>query len=524
MKRLASILSLLGVLGSSSAALALPDKLLLQEIVIGPTPAEYIAIKNPNAFPVALAHYFLADHDAYYKVVSGTAPANSSDFVVQFPATASIAPGATQYVSIAGATCFKSACGTMGTFLGFGVDPTYEIRVAATADTAAVPDMLLPFPAAVSAGRGLTNGGEPVILFYWDGVSNLVTDVDYVFYGTAGTNTPVNKTGVTVNGSTYLNDSADNPAHHITIPSAVPAGQVSSNGCRVDPAETGQVSINGNGVSGRDETSESWSATWTACPVVTPGIGAPTDSDGDGIPDTMDNCPVVANSNQLDTDGDGIGDACDADDDNDGIVNAADNCPLIANPNQLDTDADGLGDVCDMCPTMSGLPANNGCPAMGSTSSASSSAASSSSVSSSAGSSSVSSSVSSSSVSSSAAGGSTGSTSSGVGGGGAGGAMGSASSASSGAGGAMGSTSSASSGVGGAATAATGSTGGGATAATTGGAGGNGGAGGGDVILSGDGACGCAVVGDKESASLPGGVLAVIAAAGLGLRRRRARR
>ncbi len=65
MKRLASILSLLGVLGSSSAALALPDKLLLQEIVIGPTPAEYIAIKNPNAFPVALAHYFLADHDAY---------------------------------------------------------------------------------------------------------------------------------------------------------------------------------------------------------------------------------------------------------------------------------------------------------------------------------------------------------------------------------------------------------------------------------------------------------------------------
>src|SRR5512132_1141191 len=167
MKRLASTLSLLGVLGSSSAALALPDKLLLQEIVTGPTPAEYIAIRNPNAFPVDLTHYFLADHDGYYKVVTGTAPANTSDFVVQFPAAASIAAGATQYVSIAGATCFKSACGTMGTFLGFNVDPTYEIRVAATPDTPAVKDMLLPFTGAVSSGRGLSNAGEPVILFYW---------------------------------------------------------------------------------------------------------------------------------------------------------------------------------------------------------------------------------------------------------------------------------------------------------------------------------------------------------------------
>jgi Thrombospondin type 3 repeat len=37
----------------------------------------------------------------------------------------------------------------------------------------------------------------------------------------------------------------------------------------------------------------------------------PVDSDGDGIADTQDNCPTVANADQKDSDGDGVGDACD---------------------------------------------------------------------------------------------------------------------------------------------------------------------------------------------------------------------
>jgi len=72
-----------------------------------------------------------------------------------------------------------------------------------------------------------------------------------------------------------------------------------------------------------------------------------TDPDNDGISGTLDNCPTIANLNQLDNDNDGLGDACDDDDDNDGILDVNDNCPFTANPDQEDTDSNGVGNVCE---------------------------------------------------------------------------------------------------------------------------------------------------------------------------------
>jgi len=76
-----------------------------------------------------------------------------------------------------------------------------------------------------------------------------------------------------------------------------------------------------------------------------PCAGLGGDADGDGICESVDNCPGVANPSQTNSDTDGRGDACD-------------NCMLRANGpgiwapglalvSQCDTDSDGFGNACD---------------------------------------------------------------------------------------------------------------------------------------------------------------------------------
>ncbi|MDP3498854.1 MAG: OmpA family protein [Myxococcales bacterium] len=104
-------------------------------------------------------------------------------------------------------------------------------------------------------------------------------------------------------------------------------------------------------------------------------IFAAADSDGDGVPDDADRCPVQ----QEDLDGFEDEDGCpELDNDDDGIADAVDQCPSEAEtangfededgcPDVApDADKDGIADVADRCPfepeTFDGVRDDDGCP------------------------------------------------------------------------------------------------------------------------------------------------------------------
>ncbi|MBK7761883.1 MAG: thrombospondin type 3 repeat-containing protein [Bacteroidetes bacterium] len=110
------------------------------------------------------------------------------------------------------------------------------------------------------------------------------------------------------------------------------------------------------------------------------GIDTNNDNDGDGLTDSLDNCPNTANPSQINQDGDFWGDACDShpnqadmDTDGDGISDIDDNAPEIANSSQSDFDEDGIGDSNDpqvnivdciselTCPGKLDCPGGEGC-------------------------------------------------------------------------------------------------------------------------------------------------------------------
>ncbi|HLE57259.1 MAG TPA: HYR domain-containing protein, partial [Rhodothermia bacterium] len=91
------------------------------------------------------------------------------------------------------------------------------------------------------------------------------------------------------------------------------------------------------------------------------------ETDGDGVGDMCDNCPETINPMQEDSDRDSEGNACDpcpqdaqGDLDGDGVCREIDNCPAADNPGQEDTNADGSGDSCQPSLILVGVAQHGG--------------------------------------------------------------------------------------------------------------------------------------------------------------------
>jgi OOP family OmpA-OmpF porin len=93
------------------------------------------------------------------------------------------------------------------------------------------------------------------------------------------------------------------------------------------------------------------------------GLGAPLDSDGDGVIDRRDLCPNTPQGAKVDAQG------CPLDSDGDGVFDGLDQCPdtpagvkVDSRGCPLDSDGDGIPDYKDSCPTVPAPGTADGCP------------------------------------------------------------------------------------------------------------------------------------------------------------------
>jgi len=266
------LVTALMVLGAFTYAIA-ADHLLITEFCVSPTNAEFVEIYNPTGTTIDLSNYYLTDathgDNYYYNIVlqNGTAgaagPGNYYDFNAKFPEEDTIVPGEYQTIAFRD-TSFSSTYGLDANYELFSTDPS-------------VPDMIPAEDGSIDDNAGLTNGGEVLILYYWDGQSDLVEDVDYVLWGDK--DEAVDKTGVSIDGpdpgtatSSYLDDTPI--ANQAVVGGGSDPHDYGESAQRSGITECGETLTGGNGITGNDETSEDMTVSggcWTIFATPTPG-------------------------------------------------------------------------------------------------------------------------------------------------------------------------------------------------------------------------------------------------------------
>lgn len=229
--------------------------LLLSEIALAPNAAEMIEIYNTSNQEVDLSTYYVSDNGNYFLLPAhgSSTSVDQTDFIVKFPAAAKIAGHGVIVIAVDMPANFAAT---------YGMSPSYSL-----ADGSMQTVVMNGVP-------NLTNGGEPIVLFQWDGNSDLVRDVDIMLAGvpTGDSNAFPNKSGVQQDGpdtdtrsSTYALD-----RHTIAAQPSAPGPGLSTKRIKLEASHEVQDG-HGNGQSGDDETSEDTSVTWdTAFTAPTP--------------------------------------------------------------------------------------------------------------------------------------------------------------------------------------------------------------------------------------------------------------
>lgn len=149
---------------------------------------EFIEIYNPTSNTIDLSKYYLSDVNGYKALpVAGNVDVaqSSTDFACKFPAGATIAPGGVKVVATDGGRYKRNT----------GVDADYMLfNLGGVTSSVLMVDVGTNKPTPYPTFGMLTNGGEFVWLFFWDGMSDLVCDVDFVYWGSpTGGNIPLRK-------------------------------------------------------------------------------------------------------------------------------------------------------------------------------------------------------------------------------------------------------------------------------------------------------------------------------------------
>jgi hypothetical protein len=256
--------------GQVDSAVALPDAayverrhLLLSEIKPTVSSEEFIELFNPTAETIDLSDYFLADNAGYANLAGafGEGPrptVHFSDFIARFPGGASIAPGEVKVI----------AMDSDGFEERFETEPDYAL------DGVGAAAMREVYSNSIGSQASLTDSGEGVALFFWDGDTDLVVDVDLMVAGaaTSAANQLQDKSGLAVDGpdtgaaaTKYFSEAASIDDMPLQAEDEQTYQRIALEGGREDRDATG------NGLHGHDESSERIAETWTVADAPTPG-------------------------------------------------------------------------------------------------------------------------------------------------------------------------------------------------------------------------------------------------------------